>query len=509
MDRSHGKDPGTARGTRKVLEPHAMDKGLREGLEYLKEATVVMDTMNNKGIKADDIIKAVTMKIGKDKLLAVRPKNSLEYELTLTCADECDDLIDGVEIKGQLCVVRRLELKECVVSFIHLPAYVEDETIEDKLKLWGVTPITKIKRRLYPGTDIADGTRYVKIRFPKEVTSLPYSAKFETSDGERYFRVIHDGQIKLCRMCMQPGHIFKDCPDFKCFECAEQGHFARECKAEKCLDCNKVFMKCDCESESEEDQSFDETEAGNEGSLQSEVEQTMRKERDGLNSKDFKKDSGKKNNMMKEAEDGMGKMEKVKADKNRTMENEMNVCSVSCFDTIRRKKPEEKSLCEQNLVEMEEEDQTTTRDRDNGNKDNVNKKKRENIGGHENAEKGEEKQHRDEEKLNGKPEMNGKITHELSMEIMHEKEQICSKDQGENSLFDADFDQVKVVDVSAIRSKNKEKENVVKNKLKNQTIGGHKLKYKKIPNLKLVLKKQKLRRKNLEKKRKVIEYYLD
>ncbi|CAM4685215.1 unnamed protein product [Leuciscus chuanchicus] len=164
MDRPHGKDPGTARGTRKVLEPHAMHKGLHEGLEYLKEATVVMDTMNNKGIKADDIIKAVTMKIGNDKLLAVRPKNSLEYELTLTCADECDDLIDGVEIKEQLCVVRRLELKECVVSFVHLPAYVKDETIEDKLKLWGVTPITKIKRRLYPGTDIADGTSRFRLR---------------------------------------------------------------------------------------------------------------------------------------------------------------------------------------------------------------------------------------------------------------------------------------------------------------------------------------------------------
>jgi len=365
MAGSNGKDPGTAGGTQTVIDQDAMDKGLNEfngltkeafgqkngkrRMEYLKEATVVMDIMNNKGIKAEDIIRSVTRNIGHGKLLAVRPKNSTEYELTLTCADDCDDLINGVEIKGQLCVVRRLELKECVVSFIHLPAYVEDETIEDKLKLWGVTPITKIKRRLYPGTDITDGTRYVKIRFPKEITSLPYSAKFETSEGERYFRVIHDGQIKLCRMCMQPGHVFKDCPDFKCYECAEQGHFAKDCKAEKCLDCNNVLMKCECETENEY-QHFEVTERGNEVSPQNEVEQNMRKEKDGLISKDCSKEPKQKNEAVEEADDG-------------------------------RKEEEEKSWCNENIVEMEEDDDTTTRDRGNRNKNNVNKRKRKNVSG--------------------------------------------------------------------------------------------------------------------------------
>ncbi len=72
--------------------------------------------------------------------------------------------------------------------------------------------MTKIKRRVYPGTNIADGTRYVKVKFPKEVKSLPYRAQFETAEGAQYFRVIHDRQEKLCCMCMQPGHIFRDCP---------------------------------------------------------------------------------------------------------------------------------------------------------------------------------------------------------------------------------------------------------------------------------------------------------
>ncbi|KAL1268428.1 hypothetical protein QQF64_033791, partial [Cirrhinus molitorella] len=41
-----------------------------------------------------------------------------------------------VEITEQLCRVRRLA-KEYTVSFLHIPFYVEDKTIEDKLKAWG------------------------------------------------------------------------------------------------------------------------------------------------------------------------------------------------------------------------------------------------------------------------------------------------------------------------------------------------------------------------------------
>ncbi len=274
MDGPHGKDLGMAGGLEERTErngthreangvnmDHEGQRNMKKRVDYLKEATVVIDLRDNKEVKAEDIIKVVTQKIGFGKLLAVRPKHGKEYELTLEGADVCDVLVDGMEIKGQFVEVRRLEVKEHMVSFLHLPAYLEDEVIEDKLKFWGVTPMMKIKRRVYPGTNIADGTRYVKVKFPKEATSLPYSAKFETADGAQYFRVIHDGQEKLCRMCMQPGHILRDCPDFKCFECYEQGHFAKDCKADRCPDCKKAFMRCDCESEHEEEIN-DETENG-------------------------------------------------------------------------------------------------------------------------------------------------------------------------------------------------------------------------------------------------------
>ncbi len=61
---------------------------------------------------------------------------------------------------------------------------------------------------MYPGTDIADGTRYLRVKFPKEVVSLPYSTKFDTEEGMQHFRIMHDRQVKTCRLCMNPGHEF-------------------------------------------------------------------------------------------------------------------------------------------------------------------------------------------------------------------------------------------------------------------------------------------------------------
>lgn len=224
MDGPHGKDQTMAGGLEEWLGRNGADKAAtklsgvnmdheaqrsyKKRVDYLKEATVVIDLMGNKEVKAVDIIKVVSEKIGLGKLLAVRPKYGEEYELTVEGVKLCEVLLDRMEIKGQYFEVRRLEVKEHIVYFLHLPAYLEDEVIEDNLRFWGVPPMTKIKRRVYLGTNIADGTRYVKVTFPKEITSLPYSAKFETADSTQYFRVIHDGQEKFCRMCMQPGHIF-------------------------------------------------------------------------------------------------------------------------------------------------------------------------------------------------------------------------------------------------------------------------------------------------------------
>ncbi|KAJ8359061.1 hypothetical protein SKAU_G00155860 [Synaphobranchus kaupii] len=118
--------------------------------------------------------------------------------------------------------------------------------------MWGVKAVSPIKRRKWPGTDIVDGTRFVKVKFSEQVKSLPYSTKFNTLEGSEYFRVIHDKQIRVCRLCIQPGHVLRECPDFLCRKCGKQGHYARECATVICRECRREKRECICREEGEE-----------------------------------------------------------------------------------------------------------------------------------------------------------------------------------------------------------------------------------------------------------------
>ncbi|MGL5643495.1 MAG: hypothetical protein ACRCW3_01830 [Metamycoplasmataceae bacterium] len=554
-------------GIRKVPERHATHKdpmgptgqnkefgGRNNGksMEYLKEATVVLDLLGKKDISAEKIIKAMLERVGPGNLLAVRPKHALEYELTLRSVDDCEGLLEGVEIDGQFCEVRRLERREYIVSFLHLPAYVHDKTIEDKLRSWGVTPMTKVRRRLYPGTNVADGTRYVKVHFPKEITSLPYSTKFETSDGVQYFRVIHDGQVKLCRMCFQPGHFFKDCPKFTCFECCEQGHYAKDCRAEKCLDCSKVLLKCECEKEREDYQSGEETGTVEAGSSRMDLESINTEEGESLIPKDAEKESEQNNETVKETRDFN------KADQNRLNEKEMDVCleavvskeiekeplcnvkvdemeyenevkkgneesckivcSVPCFDDVGSKETKKELLEKVNVDEMEEEEEITSEDKENskvakGQDKELFAEKDGGFGEKKETEKKEEEETRDfnkvdQNRLNEK-EMNVCLDAVGSKEI--EKELLCNVKVDEMEYEK----EIKKGDEDNCKSVKEQDENVFSKRSKGKENGGkkqgkvhHVLRYKKIPNLNLVLKKQKKRRSDVKKNKEIVDMQL-
>ncbi|KAL0153054.1 hypothetical protein M9458_051653 [Cirrhinus mrigala] len=105
--------------------------------KYLKEATVIVNVEEINEVRAMDIIKAVTEKYGNGKILALRPRQGKEYELTMENEEVCDDLADGLLVKGVNCEVKKLQNRDYVVSFIHLPAYLDDEMILNKLEGWG------------------------------------------------------------------------------------------------------------------------------------------------------------------------------------------------------------------------------------------------------------------------------------------------------------------------------------------------------------------------------------
>ncbi|XP_073715881.1 uncharacterized protein [Misgurnus anguillicaudatus] len=318
-------DNELADGTCKANDS-GLDKRLRAGNErnhkvrntfceriYLKEATVIVNVENINEVRAEDIIKAVTEQCGHGKILALRPRQGKEYELTMEMEEDCDKLIDGLTVKGVECEVKNLHNRDYVVSFMHLPAYLDDCKILEKLYGWGVEPLTKIKRRRYPGTDIEDGTRFLKVRLPKEVASLPYSTRLETVEGLQHFRVMHSHQVKTCRLCMSPDHLLKDCPNFKCYKCKEPGHFAKHCNAVRCTECQEYLYKCECWMEEEEgggeqaggqvhegkNNADEETDGGQEDKElhQRETEETISNEEKG--------DNGKENEEMMEQDNPM------------------------------------------------------------------------------------------------------------------------------------------------------------------------------------------------------------
>lgn len=122
--------------------------------------------------------------------------------------------------RADRCLTSRRSLS--VVSFLHIPAYIEDDHLIDKLESFKVTVLSPVQRRYYPGTEIADGTRFVNVRLPPNLLSIPYSVKLDNV----YYRVVHDNQKRMCGLGHSLEHLFKDCPDFIRFRCKGRGHYA-------------------------------------------------------------------------------------------------------------------------------------------------------------------------------------------------------------------------------------------------------------------------------------------
>lgn len=255
------------------------EKDKEKEINYEKDLTVQVELKGEEVVTPIELIRVVRLMCGN--ICACRSTGPNKYEITMGSAAGKRKLMDGFKIGNTMVTGKEINNDELVVSFLGLPAYIGDEEILEKLELWCVSAMSPIKRRMWPGTRVADGTRFVKVRFNEEVQSLPYSAKFNTAGGTEFFRVIHDRQVRVCRLCIQPGHIVRECPEFLCNRCGVQGHYARECtkRISKCKVCYNKTENCICGQESEgsmeveerDDESVMEESDGQEG--ESEIEE--------------------------------------------------------------------------------------------------------------------------------------------------------------------------------------------------------------------------------------------
>lgn len=226
-NRQHYDDEERGRITNSGKSGEQTQRADNTETRYGRELTVEVEVEGTEQVSMMDILTEVKKQCGH--IMGCRVKGLRRFEITMKDEEGKTKLMDGVRVKGALVHARDIVNTDMVVSFINLPVYLEDDVILTRLGEWRVKPMSDIKRRKWPGTEIADGTRFLKVRFNNEVRSLPYSTKFATLSGAEYFRVIHDRQIRVCRLCIKPGHIFRECPEFKCFRCLRTGHYAREC----------------------------------------------------------------------------------------------------------------------------------------------------------------------------------------------------------------------------------------------------------------------------------------
>ncbi|KAI4825145.1 hypothetical protein KUCAC02_020843 [Chaenocephalus aceratus] len=215
---------------------------------YSVELTVEVTVDGGATVTMMDLLKGIQKKYGVVDGCRVRGERL--YEVTMrTCLGKMK-IMEGLRVNGVMVHAQDLLNTDLTVSFLSLPVYVPDRRLEE----WGVEPISAIKKRVWPGTEITDGTRFLRVRFNHKVSSLPYSTKLDTVRGAEYFRVLHNRQVPVCRLCIQPGHFFRECPEFKCHKCGQTGHYARECRFRAEREEKEEEEKEDKEEDEEQDE---------------------------------------------------------------------------------------------------------------------------------------------------------------------------------------------------------------------------------------------------------------
>lgn len=85
------------------------------------------------------------------------------YELTMSNESSKRKLLEGFRINDTVVTAQSIINNEATVSFLNLPPYVPNMRIKEKLATWGVTHVSPIKWKKIKGTNIKDGTCFLRV----------------------------------------------------------------------------------------------------------------------------------------------------------------------------------------------------------------------------------------------------------------------------------------------------------------------------------------------------------
>lgn len=269
--------------------------------EYKIENTVIVN-VEGKEVEADDIIDCIEELCGEDTVFACVLSAGNTYEVTMMNGDCKDAITPTLQIGDTTVSVSSVSDKSTMVSILHLPTYISDKEIVEKIQSYNIQIISPIYRK-YRKTRkrrkrrIADGTRYFRVKFPKEITSLPWFITFEIRGTSRYFRTIHDNQVRVCFKCCSVDHLARNCPLNKCYSCFEYGHISWDCPMILYKDSDETINECQSgsgsgnENESADDRSDNQTEKSTEDDTITETNEDGSSERMEMNENEIEEEN--------------------------------------------------------------------------------------------------------------------------------------------------------------------------------------------------------------------------
>lgn len=255
-DRGATKNVETEKGEKTVNE----DKDEREKMNHTYDINnAIIVNVGSHDIEEDDILDAIEDICGDDTVMACVPCGKNIYEISMINTDCKNILLPRFNI-GEVSVnASSVNETSTVVSIMHMPPYVTDATIAEKMESYNiqiVSPIFRkfrIRKKRNRTRKVADGTRYFRVKFPKGVKSLPWSLSFHIEGVNRYFKTIHDNQMQVCFKCCSPDHMARDCSLNKCYSCLEFGHISKYCPDKYCSECDERWTDCECSTDTDDE----------------------------------------------------------------------------------------------------------------------------------------------------------------------------------------------------------------------------------------------------------------